>query len=68
MEFLQTVLAGDPMPVKEIEGMARNHGITPKVLRSAREVLGVKIERDGFGSGSKSLWSLPKSVDAHIRS
>src|SRR5262245_55421417 len=45
--------------------MAREHGLTTKVVRSAREALGVRIERDGFGPGSKSLWSLPDtSIDA----
>jgi hypothetical protein len=66
MEFLQGALAGAPVPAAEINRMAREHCLTPKVIRSAREALGVKIERDGFGPGSKSLWSLParSSIDA----
>ena len=48
----------------DVNWMARDHGLTPKVIRSAREALGVKIERDGFGPGSKSLWS---SVSHKIR-
>ena len=59
IEFLQSALAEGPLPAKELDRMAREHGITPKVLRSARETLNVTIERDGFGPGSKSLWSLP---------
>ena len=59
MEFLQAVLTGGPLPAAEVNRMAREHGLTAKVIRSAREALGVKIERDGFGPGSKSLWSLP---------
>ena len=39
--------------------MAREHGLTDKAIRSAREALGVKINRNGFGPGSQSLWSLP---------
>lgn len=62
MEFLQAVLAGDPVPAGEVTRMAREHGLTSKAVRSAREALGVKIERDGFGPGSKSLWSLPKGA------
>jgi hypothetical protein len=42
--------------------MAREHGLTPKAIRSAREAIGVKIDRDGFGPGSKSLWSLPEPL------
>jgi hypothetical protein len=59
IEFLKVVLADAPVPAAEINRMAREDGLTPKVIRSAREALGVKIERDGFGPGSKSLWSLP---------
>src|SRR4029077_18178016 len=60
MEFLQAALAGDPVPATEVSRMAHEHGLTPKAIRSAREALGVKIERNGFGPGSKSLWSLPR--------
>ncbi len=62
MELLQAVLASGPVPAAEVNRTAREHGLTAKAIRSAREVLGVKIERDGFGPGSKSLWSLPKST------
>jgi putative DNA primase/helicase len=58
IEFLQGALAAEPVPAAEINRMAREHGLTAKAIRSAREALGVKIERDGFGRGSKSLWSL----------
>ncbi len=62
MDFLQAVLANGPMPATEVNRMAREHGLTTKAIRSAREALRVKIERDGFGPGSKSLWSLPKGT------
>ena len=66
MEFLQAALAGDPVPATEVSRMAHAHSLTPKAIRSAREALGVKIERNGFGPGSKSLWSLPREhTDAH---
>jgi hypothetical protein len=60
MDFLQAALANGPMPASEINRMAREHGLTAKAVRSAREALGVKIERDGFGPGSRWLWSLPR--------
>ena len=67
MEFLQAALAGDPVPATEVSRMAHERGLTPKAIRSAREALGVKIERNGFGPGSKSLWSLPgRHIDAHL--
>jgi putative DNA primase/helicase len=62
MELLQAVLASGPVPAAEVNRTAREHGLTAKAIRSAREALGVKIERDGFGPGSKSLWSLPKGT------
>jgi hypothetical protein len=66
MEFLQAALAGEPVPATEVNRMARENGLTAKVVRAAREALGVKIERNGFGPGSKSLWSLPREhTDAH---
>ena len=66
MEFLQAALAGDPVPATEVSRVAHQRGLTAKAIRSAREALGVKIERNGFGPGSKSLWSLPREhIDAH---
>ena len=66
MKFLQAALAGDQVPATEVSRMAHEHGLTAKVVRAAREALGVKIERNGFGPGSKSLWSLPREhTDAH---
>lgn len=62
MELLQAVLASGPVPAAEVNRTAREHGLTAKAIRSAREALGVKVERDGFGPGSKSLWSLPKGT------
>lgn len=61
-DFLQSVLAGQPVAAADVNRMAREHGLTTKAIRSAREALGVKIERDGFGPGSKSLWSLPEGL------
>ena len=66
MEFLQAALAGEAVPAAELSRMAHEHGLTPKAIRSAREALGVEIARNGFGPGSKSLWSLPRGhTDAH---
>ena len=66
MKFLHAALAGDPVPATEVNRMARERDLTMKAIRSAREALGVKIERNGFGPGSRSLWSLPREhTDAH---
>ena len=59
MEFLRAALVGDPVRAAELSRLAHERGLTPKAIRSAREALGVNIERNGFGPGSRSLWSLP---------
>ena len=65
MEFLRGALVGAPVPVADLSRVAHERGLTPKAIRSAREALGVKIERNGFGPGSRSLWSLPREhIDA----
>jgi hypothetical protein len=65
IEFLQAALTSDPVPATKVSRMAHEHGLTTKAIRSAREALGVKVERNGFGPGSRSLWSLPSGrVDA----
>jgi hypothetical protein len=63
--FLQAALAGDPVPATQVSRMAHEHGLTAKAVRMGREALGVEIERNGFGPGSRSLWSLPRiHIDA----
>ena len=66
MEFLRAALVGDPVPAAELSRVAHERGLTPKAIRSAREALGVEIARNGFGPGSRSLWSLPGGhIEAH---
>jgi hypothetical protein len=59
MEFLQAALVGGPVPAAELSRMAHERGLTPKAIRMGRESLAVEIERNGFGPGGQSLWSLP---------
>ena len=66
MEFLRAALVGATVPRPKLSRVAHERGLTPKAIRSAREALGVEIERNGFGPGSKSLRSLPREhTDAH---
>jgi hypothetical protein len=58
MVFLKAVLASGPMPAAEVNRIALEHGLTAKGVRSAREALWIKVKRDGFGPGSKWVWSL----------
>jgi hypothetical protein len=59
MELLKGALANGPIAATEANRMAREQGLSPKAVRCARQALGVKIDREGFGPGSQSLWSLP---------
>jgi putative DNA primase/helicase len=68
VELLEAALANGPIAAAEVNRMAREHGLTAKAVRSARDALKVEIKRDGFGPGSKSLWSLPKHIDAQSAS
>ncbi len=59
VEFLGEILADGAMPAKEVFDLAKQEGISEKTLRRAKGEAGVKSEREGFGPGSKMLWSLP---------
>jgi hypothetical protein len=59
IEFLSATLADGPVPATEVMKQARLNGHTNKAIRTAREALGVASSREGFGPGSKCLWSLP---------
>lgn len=57
-DWLRDVLAAGPRPARDVQREARGAGIEPKPLRTARERLGVRPQKAGFGSGW--VWSLPK--------
>jgi putative DNA primase/helicase len=61
-EFLRELLTPGEMAVKDAETAAKNAGITPKSLRSAKETLKVVTRREGFGPGAVYFLSLPDSM------
>lgn len=61
-EVLQIALSNGPKPVAEVQKEAKQAGISPKSLRTAREKLGVKPKKVGFNAGW--VWSLPQREDA----
>lgn len=61
-DWLREVLRAGPMAAQEVERIARDAGISPKSLRRAREKLGIKPQKQGFGGGW--WWSLPEDEDA----
>jgi phage N-6-adenine-methyltransferase len=63
-EFLLEFLGDGPMLSADVKVAAKTEGITPKVLRSAREDLKVEIGRNvipGKKGRGPSLWSLPNT-------
>jgi hypothetical protein len=66
MDMLRELLADGPHPAKETETQCAAAGYTPKVVRTARKALQINVHREGFGRGSKVLWSLPAAApDPH---
>lgn len=66
-DFLREALAAGARPASEVKAEARSAGITDKVLRVARERLGVRVHKEGgsFGGGAQRwVWELPE--DAHV--
>jgi putative DNA primase/helicase len=58
IDLLNSLLSGGPKLVATLQQEARGAGISAKALRSAREALGIKSEKNGFDGGW--VWSLPK--------
>jgi hypothetical protein len=71
-EFLRDALAVDALAVPKLEVMARASGLLggrqrithAKVFKRAKESLGIKSVRSGFGTGGGWLWKLPSDRDA----
>ena len=63
VEFLTKVLSeeeDETLAAKDVKRQASEAGISPKSLRNAREVLGIKPVKTGFGDEGSWVWSLPK--------
>lgn len=62
IDFLQEILAGGPMPTKEVERLAYERGLTGKPLRNAKAKLAIVSDREGFGRDAQYWWSLPEAT------
>jgi hypothetical protein len=70
-EFLRLALADGALGVPNLETMARATGLlgehqrisNAKVFKRAKESLGIKSVRSGFGTGGGWLWQLPSDRD-----
>src|SRR5579872_1477961 len=64
MEWLRDTLSdGAWHALAAIEQAGRAAGYVGKPLRTARERLGIRIRRDGFGAGATYYWQLPPADD-----
>lgn len=59
-DALRRVLGCGPLSKRDAEAAMRTEGFTPKQIRSARERIGVKAKRTGFGKDTGSTWRLPE--------
>jgi hypothetical protein len=59
-DFLLDLLAEGPVPQQAVKAKASEAGLAWRTVDRAKEVLGVKSSRKGWGPGSKCCWSLPK--------
>jgi putative DNA primase/helicase len=58
IDFLQQALSDGPMEQAEIVQLGKDAGFSEKSLRTAREKLGVKSRKEGFGADGKWVWVL----------
>jgi hypothetical protein len=56
-DWLKTVLADGPVPSQRIEDLAANQNFSWRTVNSAKQQLGVKAKKAGFGGGW--MWTLP---------
>ena len=56
VEFLEEMLREGPMDQAEVVRLGKEAGFTAKNLRTARENLGVKPRKEGFGANGKWVW------------
>jgi putative DNA primase/helicase len=61
-DALKRILKRDIVPGHAVQKQMRAEGFSPKVIRSARERIGVLIKRSGFGETMASYWKLPDSA------
>jgi putative DNA primase/helicase len=65
--FLRNVLGAGPVLATEALKAGEAELLTPKMVRTAREALGVIIKREGFGPSCKVWWELPATPDTDAR-
>ena len=62
VDWLRGILAGGPVPAKDVKQRAQRDGIAPRTLDRAKARLGVRATREGFGG--PWVWRLPEPHSA----
>jgi len=66
--WLCEILADDPLASKTVEKMARDAGYAWRtVQRAGKECSDIEIKRDGFGKGSRVMWTYIHATETHTR-
>lgn len=63
-EWLREVLEAGRVPAKEIQKLGRDNAFAWRTLQRAKDRIGAKSDRDGFGKGATVYWVL--GIDATI--
>lgn len=63
IEVLQEILSEGPLPVKEVNKLAADAGVSKRTLRRAKEQLDVTSRKMGGGPHAAWHWELPDGMD-----
>lgn len=63
VRFLRVELSNGPKPGKRVQTEAREAGISDATLRRARQILGVRPQKQGF-EGGRWIWQLPEGAQS----
>ena len=58
-QWLRDVLSDGPVPTSELKALAQRDGMGWRTIESAKQRIGVKATREGFGSDGRWVWVLP---------
>jgi len=50
------------MPAPDVKMAAARDGIKPRTLDRAKQDLGVKATREGYGEGGRWMWAMPHTA------
>lgn len=62
--FLRQHLTTKPLPAQALIKDAKTVGISIRTLHRAKDALGVKVQRQGWGQGGQWLWAVPMEQES----